>query len=476
MVTLESAFLFGGTGGCRHPARRGLHYADRWGHSRRTDFGESTVYDLIIRDATILHSARRRVADIAVKDGKIVEVGGPIYGRTRTELPGIGRFVMPGVIDTRVRAGEPGSGTGHSWGALSRAALGAGTTAIFDLPDARTPVRDRKALAAARDAARGALVDVGHWIQATEDNLAEAADAVTAGEAVGAFIRAGLQSDDSGTVDLDAVPEMLAALPGRVGLQLEDGDILRKARRKLGEQEGSDGLLRPGRAEADALLALVDWLKSAPHPVHLCGLTTAEGLNHVDAVRGDIPLSLGVSPQHLFLSIETHKLEGAAKTDPPVRHELDRRALWSAIKRGRIDTFHSAHVPLSAEAKNVPYAQRPAGLPGIDTLLPLLMGAVKNGRLGFEDVVQMCSETPARLFDLNGKGRIQEGADADLLLVREGNTRRLKPAPTASGVHWSPFLGREVGLLPEVVVARGAVVAREGVLVNEVPTGRLLRG
>jgi len=434
------------------------------------------VYDLIIRDATILHSARRLVADIAVKDGKVVEVGGPIYGRTKTELPGIGRFIMPGVIDTRVRAGRPGDGIGHDWHALSRAALAAGTTAIFDLPDARTPVRDRKALAAAREASQGSLVDVGHWIQATEDNLSEVADAVSAGEAVGAFIRAGWASDATGTVDLDAVPEMLAALPGRVGLQVEDGAILRKAHRKLGDAEGSDALLRPGRAEADALQALVEWLKESPHAVHLVGLTTAEGLNHVDPVRGDIPLSLGVSPQHLFLSVETHKIGGAAKTDPPVRNELDRRALWSAIKRGRIDTFHSAHVPLEHSEKLVPYAERPAGLPGVDTLLPLLMGAVKNGRIGFEEVVRMCSETPARLFDLQGKGRIQEGADADLLLVREGNTRRLKPAPAASGVTWSPFLGREVGLLPEVVIARGAVVARDGVLVGDVSNGVFLRG
>lgn len=183
----------------------------------------------------------------------------------------------------------------------------------------------------------------------------------------------------------------------------------------------------------------------------------------------------GIRPQHLFLSIETHKLGEAIKNEPPVRHELDRRALWSAVKRGRVDAFHSGHVPLSRDRKSGPYEQMPPGLPGVDTLLALLIGAVKNGRLGLEQVVQMCSEAPARLFGLTNKGRIEVGADADLLLVREGQTRRLKPAPTASGVSWSPFLGREVGLLPEVVVARGQVVARGGVLVGEVPLGRPVR-
>jgi dihydroorotase len=168
-------------------------------------------------------------------------------------------------------------------------------------------------------------------------------------------------------------------------------------------------------------------------------------------------------------------LEGLAKTDPPVRHELDRRALWTAVKRGRIDVFHSAHVPLSRAAKSGPYHARPAGMPGVDTLLPLLVGAVKNGRLGVEQLVQMCSEAPARLFGLTSKGRVVEGADADLLMIREGNTRRLRPAPEASGVEWSPFLGREVGLLPELVVSRGRVVAMDGVLTDDLPPGQLVR-
>jgi len=434
------------------------------------------VYDLIIRDATILNSSRRLVADIAVDGGCIVEVGGSVSGRARAELQGIGRFVMPGVIDTRVRAGEPGSATGHAWQQLARAALAAGTTTVFDLPDSRTPVRSRAELAVARAASNGAVVDHGHWILADGDNSAEVADAIGSGEAIGAFVRTGWVRGDSCIVDLDDLPDVLASIPGRVGVQLEDGDVLRKAHRKLDGGAGDDVSLRPSVAESEAVAALVEILQKASHGVHLCGISTAGALNALDPHRGDIPVSIGISPQHLFLSIETHKLGEAVKNEPPVRNELDRRSLWSAVKRGRIDTFHSGHVPLGRSLKSGAYDAMPPGLPGVDTLLALLIGAVKNGRLGLEQVVQMCSEAPARLFGLGSKGRIEVGADADLLLVREGHTRRLKPAPTASGVEWTPFLGREVGLLPEVVVARGQVVAREGVLVGNVSPGRPARG
>ena len=110
-------------------------------------------------------------------------------------------------------------------------------------------------------------------------------------------------------------------------------------------------------------------------------------------------------------------------------------------------------MPLSEDVKKVPYAQRPAGLPGIDALLPLLMGAVKNGRLGFEDLVQMCSETPARLFGLND-GRIHEGAAQTCFSFERAIPVDSSPRPPHLA-YWSPFLGREVGLLPEVVVAEG---------------------
>lgn len=427
------------------------------------------MYDLIIRDATILNSSRRLVADIAVKDGKIVKAGGAVRGRCREEIQGIGRFVMPGVIDARVRAGEPGTARGHAWSMLSRAALASGITAVIDVPDPTAGPRTVAELQAARDiAAAESVVDYGHWIGADGDNTQACVDAVEQGLAVGAFVRGGLHTD-GGCVDLDDVPELLAGLSGCVGIQLEDGELVRKARRK------GDGDGRTARAEAEAAAALAQWLKERPTPVHWLGLSTSGALNALDPFRGDLPFTLSVSPQHLFLSTETQKLSDAlVATDPPVRAELDRRALWSAVKRGRIDTFHSAHVPLSEAAKGTDAATAPRGLPGIDTFLPLLLGAVKNGRLGLEQLVEMCCEKPARIFGLEGKGRIEEGADADFLLVREGYTRRLKPAPTASGVEWTPFMNREVGLLPELVVARGKVVAREGLITGEVDLGRPL--
>jgi len=202
--------------------------------------------------------------------------------------------------------------------------------------------------------------------------------------------------------------------------------------------------------------------------VHLCSLSTAGELNILDPYRGDLPITCSVAPYHLFISVETAgKMAPLLKVEPPVRTELDRRALWAAIKRGRIDTFASVHVPLSRDAKSVPYWQGPCGIPGVDITFPLLMSAVKHGRFGLERLVEMCCETPARLFGLAGKGTIEEGGDADLILFSEGATHRLRKPPPHSGAGWTPYIGREAGAPPSLVMVGGRVVSRDGELASD---------
>jgi len=100
---------------------------------------------------------------------------------------------------------------------------------------------------------------------------------------------------------------------------------------------------------------------------------------------------------------------------------------------------------------------------------------VKHGKLSLELFVEMCCQAPARIFGLEGKGRIEEGADADLILVSEGETHKLKKSHINSRVGWSPFIGREVGVPPKLVVVQGKIVAREGTLVTDEAPAKAVR-
>lgn len=431
------------------------------------------MFDIIIRDATIISSQGRLVSDIAVEDGKIADVGGPIRGRTREELQGIGLFVMPGVIDTQVRMTRPGPGTGHDWVGQSRAALAAGTTSVVELP---VSGQDYSSISALQEllaeAAAHSVVDHGLWMPAGDGNRELVSQALADGLALAPYVRMDIEDGplDGGP---EALEHYLTAGAGVVGVHAEDPDALAKARRKLGT-EAPPHELRSTAAAAAATEELISIVRETGGSAHLCSLSTATELNLLDPIRGDVAVSGSVAPQHLFLSIETCKEDVPVPADPPVRGELDRRGLWAAIRRGRVDCFHSAHLPLGEALARGPVEGRPVGLPSVDLLLPLLMSAVKHGRLNMERLVGMCCEAPAEIFGLANKGRIAPGCDADLVFLREGETHRLRKAPEAVGVGWTPFRNREVGVLPHLVIAGGRIASRHGLLVDDLRPGRRL--
>jgi dihydroorotase-like cyclic amidohydrolase len=181
----------------------------------------------------------------------------------------------------------------------------------------------------------------------------------------------------------------------------------------------------------------------------------------IDPVRGDLPLTAGVTPHHLFLSSDDSDLI-KIRTRPPVRPEADRRTLWTAVKRGRLDCVASDHHPARQDED---------GVPGAELLFPLMLSAVRYGRLSLELLVSLCSESPARIFGLHNKGRIEKGADADLILFSEGEVTRVGQTDLVSGAGWSPYVDREAAPKPDLVIVNGRIVARRGQLVGTSPVG-----
>ncbi len=420
------------------------------------------MYDLIIRDATIVHSGGRLVADVAIEDGRVAFVGGNPAGKARQELSAIGKFLIPGVIDGDVTIAAPDADPAALWASESRAAVARGVTTL--LHRAHAPGSPAQVDADLAAAAAASVASFGAWAVAGGDDDGALAELVAAGRAVGLSLVVG-----DGGADLDRLRQLHADTAGLLGVLVEDAAIVARQRRKWQAVDApihnDIHTTKAALAGAKALLALV---RGSDRPVHIHQLSTAFELNLFDPYRDDIPLTAGVTPHHLFLSTDIADNGGPLlKTDPPVRPELDRRALWAAIKRSRVDVFSSGHVPLTQAHKSGSYWDAPSGLPGTEALLPLLLGAVKHGRLGLEKLVEMSSEAPARIFGLSGKGRIEEGADADMLLFSEGETTKLRDEDLRSAAGWSPFVGREIGIAPHLVLVGGRIVARDGVLSDD---------
>jgi dihydroorotase len=429
------------------------------------------VYDLILRDATIVDAGTRRVADIAIEGGKIVDVGGSISGGAREEIAAIGRFVMPGVIDSHVHFRDPGMTHKEDWASGSRAAVARGVTTVLDMPNTipattdEAAVRAKLAIAGARSVACH-----GVWAGATSGNVDQLSDLHDQGLVCGIKVFMG-DSTGALAVDDDTLEAVFQRTRGLIGVHAEDQKLLAKAHKKWGAlTDPVHNDVRPPKVAVEAVRRLIELVRATGRQVHICHLSTAAELNLLDPLRGDLPITTEVCPHHLYLSVETSAEQGQfVKVNPPVRTEMDRRALWAAVKRGRIDTFASDHAPHTSAEKLAPYWDAPSGVPGVEVLWPLLITAVKHGRVGLEQLVAMSTEAPARIFGLEGKGRITVGYDADLILFTEGETTRFAPKDVLSKAGWSPYIGREVGVPPELVVVAGRVAARAGRVVDDLP-------
>ena len=392
------------------------------------------MYDLIIRDATIVSSTGRQVADVAIRDGRIAYVGPRPPRRARREISAIGKFLMPGVIDTAVQFDPNGDPT--IWARESQAAVTGGVTTVIGLPGGDHPVVDRASAERRASLAEGqSWVNWGLWGAATDSNREELGKAIEERLIVGSL--AYLDQQDLGLTAKE-LHHWLDA-PGALAVQLD---------------------VRSSTAdEAEPVLAVA---KELGRPIHLVHLSTAAELNQIDPVHGDLPVTAGCTPHHLFLSAE----DDDVCTKPPVRPEHDRRTLWTAVKRGRLDCVASDHHPTTKDD----------GVPGSELLFPLMLSAVKYGRLSLELLVSLCSERPARILGLETKGRIEKGADADLILFSEGEVTRVGEADLMSGAGWSPYVDREAAPKPDLVIIGGKVAAKNGRLVARDPLGTRVQG
>ncbi|MEC9391799.1 MAG: dihydroorotase [Myxococcota bacterium] len=435
------------------------------------------MYDIIIRDGTIVRSTGRLVADIAIEGGKIAYVGGNPAGRAREEVSAIGRFVMPGVIDSHVQFCDPGAPQRESWATGSLEALRGGVTTVLDMPNSDEPAPNPgRVQAKLEKAATHAVVNYGVWASASADGIPAINNLWDSGLICGTKVFMGGSGGASGAT-ADVLADVFQNTKGLLGIHAEDQPTLDAAHAQWKDHPSPvHNDVRPPEASVRAVNALIELVKDTGRGVHICHLSTAGELAALDPYRGDLPITSEVSPHHLFLSTDNAgELGNLAKVDPPIRTELDRRAMMAALKRGRLDTFGSYHSPHTLDEKSKDYWSTPSGLPGVGTMLPLILGALKHGRLSLELMVAMLSENPASIFGLEGKGVIEEGADADLVLFREGVTTKLTQEMVTSHCGWSPFVGREVGVAPDYVIVNGHIAARSGVVTDNIPLGKRVR-
>src|SRR5205085_2099854 len=166
-----------------------------------------------------------------------------------------------------------------------------------------------------------------------------------------------------------------------------------------------------------------------------------------------------ILPQYLTLDAPDcyERLGTLAQMNPPIRDARHQAALWEAVNNGLCDMLATDHAPHTLDEKAKPYPSSPSGMPGVQTLVPIMLDHVAAGRLTLERLVDLVCHGPARVWGIAGKGRLAVGFDCDLTLVDLAARRTIKNADQANKSGWTPYDGMEVTGWPVATVVRGHI-------------------
>jgi len=422
------------------------------------------TFDLIVRGGEVANHAGRGLADVGVRGGKIAAIGDLSQASAGEVLDAAGLTVLPGVIDTQVHFREPGLEWKEDLETGSRAAVLGGVTAVFEMPNTEPTTTDGEALADKLSRAAGRMhCDHAFYVGGTHENAAWLGELERLPGCCGVKVFMGASTGTLLVPDDDGVEQVLRHVNRRAAFHSEDEYRLneRKPLARTGDWT-SHPEVRDAVSAMRSTERLVRIARSLGKRIHVLHVTTAEEMAYL-AAHKDVA-SVEVTPQHLTLAGPEayERLKGYAQMNPPIRGAEHRAGLWAGVANGVADVLGSDHAPHTSEEKARPYPASPSGMPGVQTLLPVMLTHVAQGRLTLERLIDLTSHGANRIFGLAEKGRLAVGYDADLTVVDLKARRTIAHADMASRVGWTPFDGFEAQGWPMATVIRGTVVMREG--------------
>jgi dihydroorotase len=427
------------------------------------------AYDVIIRGATCVSHRGIGPADVGVREGRTAAIGDLSKADAGEVIDARGLHLLPGVIDTQVHFREPGNEHKEDLETGSRSAVLGGVTAVFEMPNTNpsTTTAERIADKVARGTGR-MWCDFAFFAGAAAENVTELPALERLPGCCGVKLFMGSSTGSLLVSEDETILKVLQNGRRRVAVHAEDEARLNA---RKGERVAGDPRSHPiWRDEETALLATTRVLKlarQAGRRVHVLHVTTAEEMELL-AKNKDIA-TVEVTPQHLTLAApECYEALGTyAQMNPPIREGRHREALWRALQAGIVDVIGSDHAPHTKEEKAKTYPDTPSGMPGVQTLLPLMLDHVAEGKLSLQHMVDLTSASPARIYGIASKGRLAVGYDADYTLVDLKAHVTIENAWLASRCGWSPFEGRKIKGFPRGTIIRGRQVMWDGALAEK---------
>jgi len=405
-------------------------------------------------------------ADIIIEGSKIKSVGE--VTPSEEGIDGAGLIVIPGVIDPHVHFRIPGGAHKEDWETGSRAALKGGVTTVFDMPNTWPPLTTWERLEEKREIISAtSKIQARFWFGATNNNLDEIVAVSHEPDIIGVKVFMGSSTGDlliTEEKDLKRIFSICAENNLVVGVHSEDEILMRTKRSSLkrNPQISDHNWLRDTEVEVSAVRSVISLARETGCRLYLCHLSTPEAVEiALRAKESGYPVFIEVTPHHITLDESQLQRNNGRyfKTNPPLRTPKQVVRLREYVCRGYVDTIGSDHAPHTREEKQKEkYDDIPSGVPGVETLLPIIFNLVAEGKLTLESLVNLTSANAVKIFGLSLKGKIEPGYDADLVLIDPNQTITIHNSDMASKCGWTPYDGMTVKGIPKITIIGGTVV------------------
>jgi len=439
----------------------------------------------LIKNARIVNNGTIILGFVLIRGGIIraVAAGDPGVDQDVAEVVDAeGKYLIPGIIDDQVHFREPGLTHKAEIATESKAAVAGGVTSYMEMPNTRPQTTSIQELEKKYErAAEVSMANYSFYLGATNDNIDEIRK-LDPERNCGVKVFMGSSTGNMLVDDRKALEKIFKESPTLVAAHCEDEATIQKNIRLYRKKYGDDipvtmhPLIRSEEACFRSTSLAVELAKKHHTRLHVLHLSTARELElfeqgtSFDKKR----ITAEVCVHHLWFTDRDYDRKGTLiKWNPAVKTEHDRDSLMAALLNDKLDVIATDHAPHTIEEKQSKYFESPSGGPMVQHSLPAMLELVHQQRLSIEKVVEKMCHAPARLFGIQGRGFIEPGFKADLVLVDMDQPWTVAHRNIFYKCGWSPLEGEKLHSTVTHTWVNGMLVFREG-LFNEMIRGERL--
>ena len=424
-------------------------------------------YSLIIKNGSCYIGGKFQNIDIALSGDKIKKIGKISLNNAKV-IDASNKMVLPGVFDTQVLFREPGANVAENLESGSRAAIAGGITSVFEMPNTNPPTSTFKEFNNKIIAAKNRMFcNYAFYFGATPDNMKELASVNSLEGCCGVKLFAGSSTGNLLVSQEKDIEKVISNSSKIISVHSEDENILLSRKKFIKEGDvTSHPVWRNEECALESTKRVVRIAQKYKKKIHILHVSTKEEIDFFSEKRDGVTFE--ITPQHLTLFAPDcyEKLKTFSQMNPPIRSKDHYDRLWDAVKNSLVSTIGSDHAPHTKAEKNKKYPLSPSGMPGVQTLLPIMLDHVNKGKIKLEKLIKLVCENPCDLFGIKHKGYIKENYDADLTIVDMNKEVVIKDDWIESKCGWTPFNNYKVKGFPVATIVNGEIVMENSKIIS----------